>query len=302
MSEALAYKDEFLRFVRFEKRMSSHTITAYSKDLDDLEMYLQSTYDIHLPEEIQLLHLRSWVVYMLNELKLEPKSIQRKISTTNSFFKYLLQQEYISKNPAKNIIIPKAAKVLPEYLEQTQMQALQLDFETEDTLDVCTEKLIVNLLYQTGMRRSELVHLKDADIDFSNKTIKVLGKRNKERVLPLSKSLLEMLIKYRNLKQEFLCFDKDNLLTLESGKTVDVNYVYRIVKRYLAVVTTQQKKSPHILRHTFATHLLNNGAELSAIQKLLGHESLAATQIYTHVNIEKLKEVHRKTHPKSTEE
>lgn len=302
MSETLVYKEEFIRYVRFEKRMSSHTITAYSKDLDDLESYLQTTYGIYLPAEVQLLHLRSWVVYMLNEQKLEPKSIQRKVSTVNSFFKYLLQQDYLEKNPAKNITIPKAAKSLPGYLEQAQMDALVLNFLPEDSLDICTEKLILNLLYQTGMRRSELVNLKEADIDFSNKTLKVLGKRNKERVLPLSKSLLEMLEKYLNFNRDFLCFDKDILLTLESGKAVDVNYVYRIVKRYLAMVTTQQKKSPHILRHTFATHLLNNGAELSAIQKLLGHESLAATQIYTHTNIERLKEVHRKAHPKSTKE
>ncbi len=295
---------QFERYIQYEKRLSAHTQTAYIEDLVAWSLQLRSVYELTKVEEVQLLHLRSYIIHLINEQQLKASSVKRKISSINSLYKYLMQQKIVAANPAKLLVVPKIPQRLPTFLEHQQTEALAqvAATNTDDPYKQETAQLILDLLFQTGMRRSELLSLKKSSIDWQRKEIKVLGKRNKERILPLSDKMLTRLKAYIKFKEEQFGIYAENLLTLKSGKTVSVNYIYRVVKKHLTTITTLKKRSPHVLRHTFATQLLNNGADLSAIQKLLGHESLAATQIYTHVNIEQLKDIYRKAHPKSTKE
>lgn len=297
--------EQFVRYIQYEKRLSAHTCTAYKEDLIDWRAYHIATFEQEQAEEVQLFHLRSYLIVMVNDMKLKPTSIKRKVSSINSLFKYLQLQGVLKKNPAKLLQIPKIPTRLPNYLEKYQTESLptivQSIDEEEDVFTQYTHQLILNLLYQTGMRRVELLQLKKSSIDKWKKEIRVLGKGNKERIIPLSDEVLNQVENYLKFREEQFGICTENILTLKSGKPVSISYVYRVVRKYLSVLTTLKKKSPHVLRHTFASQLLNNGADLSAIQKLLGHESLAATQVYTHVNIEKLKDIYLKAHPKSTE-
>lgn len=294
--------EEYLRYLQYEKRVSAHTFLAYREDLKVWNAYLFAQYEIDTITQIQLIHLRSWLIALIDSQALKPASVKRKVSSVNSFFKYGLKQGWIQANPAKNLKAPKIPHQVPQYIENKQALVLEHIVQENETNEwkQMTDQLILDLLYQTGMRRSELLGLKNTDIDWNKKEVKVLGKRRKERIIPLSESILNDLKKYVENKEE-VCINSGKLLTLETGKPVSTSYVYRVVHKYLSAVSTLKKRSPHILRHTFASELLNNGADLSAIQKLLGHDSLAATQIYTHTNIEKLKDVYRKAHPKSAD-
>lgn len=294
---------EFNRYIRYEKRMSPHTQLAYREDIQAWYTYTLAQYGLENMQDVQLLHLRAWLIILLNEQQLQAVSVKRKISSLNSFFKYALRQEMITANPAKLLQVPKIPVRLPQYLESSQTTAMTVLVKDQDdgSHKAQTDQLILELLYQTGIRRSELLGLRHSDIDWQRKEIRVLGKRNKERVIPLGNQLVDTLENYLKFKGPELCNSEEKLLTLETGRPVSVSYVYRLVHKYLTAVTTLKKRSPHILRHTFATQLLNNGADLSAIQKLLGHESLAATQVYTHINIEQLKDIYRQAHPRSSE-
>lgn len=291
------YCSEFIRYIRFEKRLSPHTVLAYTNDLEQLRAYLLLEYEMEEVSQVADIHIRSWLVSM-KELKLSGKSLQRKISAVKSLFKYLMRTGVLTANPILSIKVPKAPRSLPVFLEEQQTEAL-LEQSYSAGFEGGTERLIIELLYQTGMRRGELVQLKESDVEFSRKQIRILGKGNKERMVPVSESLLNDLKLYMENKRKKFSESNKFLLSLKSGKQVYPGYVYQVVKRHLEHVTTLKKRSPHVLRHTFATQLSNNGAELNAIKELLGHSSLAATQIYTHNNIEKLREVYRKAHPKS---
>lgn len=298
---------DFIRYIQYEKRLAKHSVVAYQEDLKDWMAYHAATFQLHNVEEIQLIHLRSYLIILINEMKLKPASIKRKVSSLNGLFKYLQLQGILAKNPAKLLQVPKLPERLPQYLDDQQAASIpnivaQTNMEEEGAWDQYTHQLILNLLYQTGMRRSELLHLKKSSIDPIRKELRVLGKGNKERIIPISSSMVSSLENYIKIKEIEFGIYTENILTLKSGKPVSISYIYRVVKKYLSALTTLKKKSPHVLRHTFASQLLNNGADLSAIQKLLGHQSLAATQVYTHVNIEQLKDVYRKAHPKSTDE
>lgn len=279
--------------------MSEHTFSAYANDLSEFRQYLSITYpSLEQVTEIELFHIRSWIAYMA-EKKAGARTLQRKSSALKSFFHYLLKNSIIKRNPAKMVRTPKPPKRLPVFLEEKETQViLAAPAPGETEMETATGKLIIELLYQTGIRRAELCNLKETDIEISLKQIRVLGKRNKERLIPVNNFLLADIKEYTDLKRKIFNQPTPFLLCLKSGKPVYPNYVYRVVKNYLQQ-TNLSKKSPHILRHTFATQLSNNGANLSAIKDLLGHSSLAATQIYTHNNIEKLKEQYRKAHPKS---
>jgi len=279
--------------------MSEHTFSAYANDLNEFRQYLSDTYPLlEQVTEIELFHIRSWIAYMA-EKKAGARTLQRKSSALKSFFHYLLKNSIIKRNPAKMVRTPKPPKRLPVFLEEKETQViLAAPAPGETEMETATGKLIIELLYQTGIRRAELCNLKETDIEISLKQIRVLGKRNKERLIPVNNFLLADIKEYTDLKRKTFNQPTPFLLCLKSGKPVYPNYVYRVVKTYLQQ-TNLSKKSPHILRHTFATQLSNNGADLSAIKDLLGHSSLAATQIYTHNNIEKLKEQYRKAHPKS---
>lgn len=292
----------FEQYLKYEKRMSAHTLLAYNHDLKQFIAYLAGTYELADTHRIEALHIRSFLVH-LNELKHKERSVQRKISAIKSFFKFLLKRQIISTNPVAQIKVPKAPARLPVFLEQHQSEKLFTEVNYPEGWDGLNHRLILELLYQTGMRRAELIGLKETDVDLFRNELVVLGKRNKERVIPIGADLVQMVRDYLKEKQQIINCGHKNLLTLESGKPLYENYVYRVVNRYLGQdITTLSKKSPHVMRHTFATHLTHNGAGINAIKELLGHSSLAATQIYTHSNIEHLKKIYQQAHPKATNE
>jgi integrase/recombinase XerC len=290
----------FLDYLQFEKRYSRHTIIAYQTDLEQFFGFLKNQYDeIPALEQINSMFVKSWLADMKRcQEAITAKSLNRKISTLKSFFKYQLKTGILEKSPMDSIISPKMSKRLPVYVEEKEMHTLFDHVPFPDTWQGRTELLVMKLFYQTGMRLSELINLKETQIDIAGKQIKVLGKGNKERIIPVEKSFLVDLQKYVDDKQMKIP-GVQNLFVSENGKPLQPRSVYAFVHQYLAMVTTVQKKSPHILRHSFATHLMNGGADLNAVKELLGHSSLAATQIYTHNSIEKLKEVFNKAHPKA---
>lgn len=287
----------FLDYLLFEKRYSKHTLLSYQNDLEQFFAYLASQFDAPALEQITAMYVRSWLAE-LKEEKLSSKSINRKISALKSFFKYQLKTGNLDKSPMATVTAPRVNKRLPVFVEQKDMATLFDYVEFSDDWKGRTERLVLQLLYSTGMRLSELINLKESQLDRSQAQVKVVGKGNKERVIPVPAELLQHLQEY---VQEKPLRDPtvSNVFVTAKGKPLQPRSVYAFVKHYLGQVTTIQKKSPHILRHSFATHLMNNGAELNAVKELLGHSSLAATQIYTHNTIEKLKEVFKKAHPKA---
>lgn len=290
----------FIHFLQFEKRYSAHTILAYSKDLETFFAYLVKTYGQLNPAEIQHSFIRSWLAEGKQTLQWDSRTINRKISTLKSYFKYLLTQGHIQQSPMTKIISPKTAKKLPAFLKETEATQLLHNLATAtESWKTMNAKVLVTLFYATGMRLSELINLQEKQVDNSRSQLKVLGKGNKERIIPVSAAIITMLDDYYQLKRkEFAAYDTTVLVT-EKGKKLYPKYAYLLVTQYIGQATTLDKKSPHVLRHTFATHLLNNGAELNAVKELLGHSSLAATQVYTHNTIDKLKDVYKKAHPKA---
>ena len=290
----------FLSYLQFEKRYSSHTIVAYEEDLHQFFTYLQDQFAMQHPalKEISSSFVRSWLA-SLKEAKNSAKTINRKISSLKSFFKYHLRTGVLEQSPMTTIVSPKIPRRLPVYVEQKDTDTLFQHVAFPETLAGKTDRLILAILYNTGMRRSELVNLKESQVNTAANNIKVLGKGNKERVIPVSTALITEINEYIASKQTIESPDRVYLLINEKGKQLHAQYVYNAVKAYLSLVTTVDKKSPHVLRHTFATHLTNNGADLNAVKELLGHSSLAATQIYTHNTIEKLKDIYKKAHPKA---
>jgi integrase/recombinase XerC len=290
----------FLDYLQFEKRYSRHTIIAYQTDLEQFFQFLKVQYDEIPPvAQISAMFVKSWLADIKRRQdEISAKSLNRKISTLKSFFKYQLKTGVLEKSPMTSIVSPKMSKRLPVFVAEKEMHTLFDHVAFADNWKGRTERLVMKLFYQTGMRLSELINLKEAQIDLAGKQIKVLGKGNKERIIPVEQSFLIDLQHYVDDKPAHLPGIL-NLFTTDLGKPLQPRSVYAFVKKNLALVTTVQKKSPHILRHSFATHLMNNGADLNAVKELLGHSSLAATQIYTHNTIEKLKEVFNKAHPKA---
>lgn len=288
----------FLNYLKFEKRYSQHTVIAYENDLTSFLDYIQITYgDISLG---QLTHsfIRSWLASLKDD-ELKAKSINRKISCLKSFFKYQLRTGVIKQTPMSKVISPKNEKRLPYFVADKDIENLFERIEFPDTWKGKTDRLLLMIFYNTGMRLSELVNLRDVNINYSGSSLKILGKGNKERIIPVSKELLLEIKNYQKERGSNSIEPNGYLLQNEKSKSLTQRVVYLIVKKYLSQVTTIEKKSPHVLRHTFATHLTNNGADLNAVKELLGHSSLASTQIYTHNTIEKLKNIYKKAHPKA---
>jgi len=296
---ATSFLQEFLNYLSFQKRYSPNTITSYQNDLSGFFDFAFSEYKIVEINEITTSVIRTWLA-SLKEKKYSSKSINRKISSLKAFFKYQLRLKRISTNPVSAISSLKVNKRVPSFVAEKDLNIL-LDHDFfPDTFEGRTSSLIFEILYQTGVRRSELINLKEKDIDKSAGNIKVMGKGNKERIIPVTNHLLKMIESYVLEKQkQFENLTTNNLLVSKKGLALDPKYVYTVVKNNLAKVSGSQRKSPHVLRHSFATHLTNNGAEINAVKELLGHSSLASTQIYTHTTIERLKEVHKQAHPKS---
>jgi integrase/recombinase XerC len=300
MSQSLfAQLQPFLDYLRFEKRYSQHTLISYQTDLEQFFQFLKSQYDLPEVSKITSGFVRSWLAEMRND-KMTAKSLNRKISSLKSFFKYQMKIGVIHQTPMTTIVAPKISKRLPSFVDEKDMETLKNYVEFPDTWRGTTDSLLLKIFYNTGIRLSELISLKESNIDVSNCQIKVLGKGNKERIIPISNDLVNQVKEYISSKKEkFPGNTLDTLFINEKGNSLYPKYIYLVVKQNLGLVTTAQKKSPHVLRHTFATHLTNNGADLNAVKELLGHSSLAATQVYTHNTIEKLKDIYKKAHPKA---
>ena len=290
----------FIQYLTFEKRYSANTITAYSNDLQQFQDFLTTTYegtDINSPSHI---YIRSWIASLMNDGKMTGRSINRKISSLKTFYKFLKKQGHISKNPMQKIVSPKISKKLPVFVEEQNIRKLFSSIEFSDDFEGARDRLILAILYSTGMRLSELINLRVRDIQLYDLTVKVLGKGNKERIIPIDAGLADEMKNYQKFRNDlFPGNPEDYFLLTDKGKKLYAKFVYNLVNRYLGIITTVDKKSPHTLRHTFATHLLNNGAELNAIKELLGHANLSATQVYTHNTIEKLKDIYKQAHPKA---
>jgi integrase/recombinase XerC len=293
------YISQFLDYLKFQKHYSGHTVISYENDLRAFATYLQQQYETADTALVKPGMIRSWLA-SLKEADYTAKSINRKISSLKSLFKYLLRKELVVTSPMTGIVAPKIAKRLPQFVEQDQLQTLFQHVEFPDNWKGKTDRLLIQLLYETGMRQSELIGLKERNVDGYQSQIKVLGKGSKERLIPVQPALMKNMQGYIADKQGLgVAVNHDILLVKENGSPLTPSVVYQTVRKYLSLITTIEKRSPHILRHSFATHLSNSGADINAVKELLGHSSLAATQVYTHTNIEKLKEVYRKAHPKA---
>jgi len=290
--------DKYIQYIKYEKRYSRHTISAYERDLAQYEKYITQKYSIKILDS-EFLHIRTWVVYLSNE-NISKRSINRKLITLRSFFKYFKLEGKIDSNPAVKLNLLKTSKPLPIYVEESDMNKLFDDDLFLDDYKGVLSKTLIDLLYSTGMRVSELVNLKTESIDWHNHQLKVLGKRNKERIIPIGSKTVELLQLYNRCKDELPNVVDDTYFFIGlKGKKIYSKFVYRTINYYLSLVTTIKKRSPHVIRHTFATHMLNKGADLNAIKEILGHASLSATQIYTHNSIENLKNIYKQAHPKA---
>ena len=284
----------FLDYLIIEKRYSVHTTISYRIDLNQFDLYLSEFYSGIEFHKVEMIHVRSYMVHLL-EAKLAKSTVARKVSTIKSLYKFLKKEQLISSSPVQLLETPKLDSRLPVFLKEEEVVNLFEEFNFKNSFSGKRDKMILYFFYQTGIRLSELIGLKD--IDVRNGELKVLGKRNKERIIPLSNNIQPLIDQYLNLKVE-LGFKKKYFFVTDKGNKLYEKFVYRKVNHYISIVSSKQKKSPHILRHTFATHMLNNGADLNSIKEILGHENLSATQVYTHNTFQKLKSIHKQSHPR----
>jgi len=287
----------FCDYLSHQKRYSKHTITAYKKDLEQFQLFLEKEYEITKANQVTSVIIRSWIVHLIEE-NINTRSINRKLSSLKSFFKHLLKNDIVNNNPLLKVTAPKTSTRLPVFVGENEMNNLFENISFKNDFEGIRDQLILELFYASGIRLSELIEITINSLDQHNNTIKVIGKRNKERIIPITKSVNTTLNQYLQLRKEIKPNKKFVFLT-KKGEKIYPKLVYRIVNHYLSMVTTVSKKSPHVLRHTFATHMLNNGADLNSIKELLGHANLSATQVYTHNTIEKLKNIHKQAHPKA---
>ena len=287
--------NKFLEYLEFEKRYSKHTIVSYKTDLLQFDVYLSVLFEVGIEEATHVM-IRSWMVTLV-ESGISSRTINRKKSTLQVFYKYLKAKVLIQESPMQKVVAPKVEKRLPHYVKRQDMESLFSEVEFTNDFSGSRDRLILELFYSTGMRLSELVELKEGSV--LEDSIKVIGKRNKERMIPITGVMRGKIIDYIRFKRNEFPGSTQSLFVTDKGEKLYQKFVYRKVKQYLSLVTSQSKKSPHVLRHTFATHMLDNGAELNAIKEMLGHASLSATQVYTHNSIEKLKNVYKQAHPRS---
>ena len=293
MRKDFFYIDTFLQYLQFEKRYSSHTISAYRIDINQFIDFLFLEKDN--TDIIYATHhnIRSWISYLLDS-GMSNRSVNRKITAIKSYYKYLINEGFVSENPTRKIISPKASRKIPIFVEESNIASLFDEIEYQEGFIGMRDKIILDMFYMTGIRLSELLNIQVNDVNFENSSLKIFGKRNKERIIPISNLLLDQIShfikRYSIIKYIFVS---------RKYRQLSPKQIYNIVNKYLDHVSSIEKKSPHVLRHTFATHMLNNGADINAIKEILGHSSLNATQVYTHTSIERLKNVYRKTHPRA---
>lgn len=293
--------DSYIEYLRYEKRCSENTITAYQHDIEQFFLYMDKALQITELNNISSSDIRTWILTLLEDEQHTARTVNRKISALKAFYRYHLKIGDVSYNPMLQIHAPKFSKKLPEYVEEKDMGKLFEGIAFPNDFEGRRDRLILELFYATGIRLSELLGIKKLDVDFFNSSIKVLGKRNKERIIPFGSNLHDLLTSYMEYYEKTIVPDINNyyIFVAANGKKLYPKAIYRIVRKYLDMVTTIDKRSPHVIRHTFATHLLNNGADLNAIKEILGHSSLAATQVYTHNSMEQLKSIYKQAHPRA---
>ena len=295
----MSHKESFLQYLQTEKRYSPHTVRSYLNDLDQFYLFLSSLGLPDDPAAITSHDIRAWIVSMLDN-GYSTVSVHRKISCLRVFFRYLRKEGVVKLDPLEKVVLPKRKKTLPVFVEEDALVKLLDNYSFEDSFAGIRNRTIIELLYVTGIRRSELIGLRNNDVDLQEGSVKVTGKRNKQRIIPLVKPFIKRLEEYIKVRDAEIATENNGwfFITDKGNKLYD-KYVYTTVNRYLSMVTTIEKKSPHILRHTFATHMLNRGADLNSIKELLGHANLSATQIYTHNTFEKLRKVYKQAHPRA---
>ncbi len=291
----------FIDYLRYEKRSSKNTVDAYENDLRQFVIYMEESLGITTLTDIQAGDIRTWIITLLEDQKHTARTVNRKMSALRDFYRYELKMGRIHHNPMTEVRSPKFQKKLPEYVDYKDMEKLFAPEMFEDSFEGWRDRTILELFYATGMRLSELLNIRKQDIDLYEKSLKVLGKRNKERIIPFGNRLYDLLTKYMEYYQKNITPETENyfIFVASNGKKLYPKAVYRIVHKHLDMVTTIDKRSPHVIRHTFATHMLNNGADLNAIKEILGHSSLAATQVYTHNSMEQLKSIYKQAHPRA---
>jgi len=294
----MQHLEQFLGFLRYEKRYSDHTVTAYEKDLDQFIQFGNDMVGDFCFVEADHHLIRQWIISLMDN-GVKVVSVRRKISTLRSLYKFLLREGLMKKNPVNLVMTPKTGKKLPQFVQEKDMnRLLDTSFFGEDFTGL-RDKAVLSLFYGTGMRLAELKGIKKADLQIGEGVVKVIGKRNKERLIPYPLEIREDLSRYIKIRSELFGDSNSYLFVTDKGEQVYDKLLYRIVRKYLSLVTTMEKRSPHVLRHSYATHLLNRGADLNAIKELLGHASLAATQVYTHTSFEKLKKIYNQAHPRA---
>lgn len=291
--------EDFLKYLRLERNYSENTIVAYKTDLREFEGFFRSVEEGLDFTTVDADLVRSWVVNLMDEEGAKATSVNRKLSSLRSFYRFLLRKKVVKADPMLRVVGPKKSKPLPSFLRESEMNRLLDDFSFGEGYEACRDRMILEMFYATGIRLSELIGLNDVDVDLSAKQIKVTGKRNKQRLIPFAEEMTVDLEEYIKVRNEALPQGTDAFFVLINGKRMYAKKVYEIVKRNLGKVATLKKRSPHVLRHTFATAMLNNQAELGAVKELLGHESLATTEIYTHTTFEELKKVYEQAHPRA---
>lgn len=292
------YTQDFLKYIENEKRYSRHTVLSYRTDISQFVAFCKNNVKNFNLLTIDNKIIRKWIIFLL-ENNISSRTVNRKITTLKSFYKFLYQRQLIKTLPTQKIVLPKISKKLPNFIGSSAMDILFDQFDFSENFEGERDKLVLLLFYCTGMRLSELIHLKIQDIDFHYNQLKVLGKRNKERLIPFGKELAEHLAAYIKTRASVINTDNYYLVITQKGQQAYEKLIYRIVNKYLNQVTTLEKRSPHVLRHTFATQMLNNGADINAIKELLGHANLSATQVYTHTSFDKLKTVYNQAHPRA---
>lgn len=291
---------QFLDYLKFEKRTSAHTVTAYEGDLEQFEQFMAENFAGVALCACEPVMVRAWMLSLV-ESGMTTRTVSRKVSALRAFFRYHTRMGHVAHNPMESVTSPKISKRLPQFVDETDMENLFREELFDDSFEGWRDRFIIELFYVTGMRLSELVNIRRNDLDLYNCQVRVLGKRNKERIIPFSTRVKSVAEKYLQLFEEIQPDNSNNffIFVAQNGNKIYPKAVYRIVRRYLDMVTTIDKRSPHVLRHTFATHMLNRGADINAIKEILGHSSLAATQVYTHNSIEKLKNIYNQAHPRA---
>lgn len=291
----------FIDYLQIEKRESQNTVLAYKEDLTQFFDFMENVLEISAIEDMKASDIRTWVVTLLEDQAHSARTVNRKLSALKAFYRYELKIERVTTNPMMQIHAPKFHKKLPEFVEEDDMDKLFTSNLFEDNFEGLRDETILELFYATGMRLSELLNISRQDIDLYGDSVKVLGKRNKERIIPFGIRMRNLLTRYIENYEKKFSPDIENyyIFVTAKGNKMYPKAVYRIVRKYLDLVTTIDKRSPHVIRHTFATHMLNNGADLNAIKEILGHSSLAATQVYTHNSIEQLKSIYKQAHPRA---